>query len=132
MKQATPQPTIEGTWTVYYTWLTSQPAEYYSIDITFNADGTLTQKNSSGGTWTSGANGAMSWAYKVTNPGASPITYSGNIIGYAMLGKMTGCWYGGWWYAVKKDYPYGGHGVTDADAIGDAVRMMAPNIVAPE
>ena len=102
---------VAGTWTLHFAWNVWQDKpispKYYSETITFNDNGTFSGK-AGDGHW-SVTNGAFTMNYN--NPGGQPNTYTGNIIGYAMLGTMQITYSfsqsSGWWYAVKNDIPVG-------------------------
>jgi hypothetical protein len=86
-----------GTWNYYYDWGCN--GGYGSSTITIKSDGTFSC-GVYNGKWYQ-VQGQIIWVFSVSNA----TTYSGTIVGGAMLGMMenntgqTGCW-----YCTKQDY----------------------------
>lgn len=83
-----------GTWNYYYDW--SCNGGYGSTTITFNADGTFTSTPYTGKWYM--VQGYIMWIY------SSGTTYSGTIIGGAMVGMMNANTMTGCWYCSKQNY----------------------------
>ncbi len=99
---------IEGKWYLYFAWKVADKTQrYYKAEIDFLPNGTT----SDGASWTENGE-SIEWKYENKY---NHNTYTGTQIGYAMVGKMSGSFEGGWWYAVKEDIPMG----NDAIILGE-------------
>jgi hypothetical protein len=80
-----------GNWVLHFSW--GCTPLYWSVDITFHNDGTITGEAGPGHWEQQNGTLMMSWA-------KGPAKYSGTVDGYAASGAMTafdgsqnGCWY---------------------------------------
>ena len=84
---------VVGKWILFYDW--NCDGDYCQVEITFNSNGTLSSPPAHG-KWVQ-VEGMISWQYDNMTT-----TYSGNIVGNAMVGLMsTFTGWNGCWYATK-------------------------------